>query len=154
MIENIVILSIPKISQHILGVLHNKTISSLLHELFEVQAVNELIFSTLNSEVGLIWLFLLILLFLRLEGILRKRQHVFRNRQNVLNRMPRHQSQGIVRLQIQWLIIGNAVQIQRGFIILRFLEYFKNINNFLSMPRTLFFAHIQLNNYLIRSKNI
>lgn len=77
-------------------------IVSVEHKFSEVESVNQvLLLDGLDFNKGLICLFLLILSVLRLEGILGMRQHVLRDRQSVLNRMPGHQSQRIAGLQIQ-----------------------------------------------------
>lgn len=79
------VLSISEVSEYVLSIFNDRAIIGVLNKLFKIERINQLVFSSLNFEMGLIWLFLMILSLLRLEGILRMRQHVFRNRQSILN---------------------------------------------------------------------
>ena len=93
MVQGIMVLSVPKISQYILCIIRGGNLVIIIyHQFAQVQIVNEFLVDLTHVNAGSMNLFLLILSVLRLEGILRTGQHGSRDRQNVLYRVPTHQS--------------------------------------------------------------
>lgn len=151
-IKDVMILSITIVSEDILRILASWAIQFLKDELSQIQLIYQLVLSVLNFEMGLPGWFLLILFVLRLEGILRMREHILRNRQPIFYGVPRHQSQWIVIFQVQRLLISDATLIRRGFVILLLLEYFEDINNFWHLVRhcfSLIFNSIIIYNFTV-----